>query len=244
MTLKVIGAGFGRTGTSSLQIALEQLGFGKCYHMREVFAHREHAPLWYAASQGQPVDWDVIFAGYQATVDWPGCTFYQELMRYYPDAKVLLSVRDPERWYTSAYNTIYSFRRNAPPKWLYWLKSPSWRLGRWMSDGIIWDGIFAGRFEDRAYAIEVFKRHTAEVQRVVPAERLLVYHVKEGWEPLCRFLDVPVPTTPFPHLNDTAEFQRMMEDRIKEGRLKLAPLMAFVVVAVALLLWRRQRDPA
>ena len=200
--------------------------------------------MWMAASQGKSVDWEALFAGYQAAVDWPASAFYQELMRHYPDAKVLLSVRDPDKWHASAFNTIYSFRRNAPPKWLYWLKSPAWRISRRMSDGIIWDGIFQGRFEDKAYAIEVFQRHSAEVQRVVPAERLLVYHVKEGWEPLCRFLNVPVPNTPFPHLNDAAEFQRMMEDRIKEGRLKLAPILAFVAVAVGLLLWQRRRYAA
>src|SRR4051812_1473786 len=94
MMIRVIGAGFGRTGTLSLKAALEMLGFGPCYHMSEVFAHPEHFALWTAAWRGQPIDWDALFHGYQATVDWPGCAFYQQLMRQYPDAKVLLSVRD------------------------------------------------------------------------------------------------------------------------------------------------------
>src|SRR5436853_403737 len=113
MTIKVIGAGFGRTGTSSLKIALEELGFDKCYHMREVMEHPQHAPIWTAAYNGRPVDWDALLRGYQATVDWPGCTFYKELMRQYPDAKVLLSVRDPEKWHTSALNTIFSIRQTS-----------------------------------------------------------------------------------------------------------------------------------
>src|SRR5690242_7699355 len=106
-SLKVIGAGFGRTGTLSLKVALEELGFGPCYHMIEVFQYPEHAKLWEAATQGKPIDWDQIFANYQATVDWPGCTFYADLMARYPDAKVLLSVRDPETWYESVMSTIY-----------------------------------------------------------------------------------------------------------------------------------------
>ncbi|HEX6289915.1 MAG TPA: sulfotransferase [Herpetosiphonaceae bacterium] len=241
MTIKVIGAGFGRTGTSSLQAALEQLGFGKCYHMREVFAHPEHARIWLAASQGKSVDWDALLAGYQATVDWPGCTFYREMMAHYPDAKVLLSVRDADRWHQSALNTIYGFRRNAPPKWLWWLKSPSWRLHRRMGDSIIWDGTFGGRFEDKHHAISIFKRHNAEVQRAVPAERLLVYDVKQGWEPLCRFLGVPVPDTPFPHLNDTAEFQRMLRQRLRSDRLALNGALMLVMLGLGLLVWLRQR---
>jgi hypothetical protein len=107
MNLEVIGAGFGRTGTMSLKVALEELGFGPCYHMREVFEHPEHIELWGAAIQGKPVDWEQIFGNYRATVDWPGCTFYNELLERNPDAKVILTVRDPQRWYESAYNTIY-----------------------------------------------------------------------------------------------------------------------------------------
>ncbi len=98
-TIKVIGAGLGRTGTLSLKAALEELGFSRCYHMTDVFAHLEHARVWDDAARGLPVDWDTLFQGYQATVDWPGCAFYEEFMRRYPDAKVILSVRDPERWY-------------------------------------------------------------------------------------------------------------------------------------------------
>jgi hypothetical protein len=108
MTLDVIGAGFGRTGTMSLKVALEKLGFGPCYHMSEVFAHPEHVESWRAAAQGKEVDWEQIFGGYRATVDWPACSFYGELMEKYPDAKVILTVRDPQRWYESAYNTIYT----------------------------------------------------------------------------------------------------------------------------------------
>jgi hypothetical protein len=107
MSLEVIGAGFGRTGTMSLKVALETLGFGPCYHMTEVFTHPEHVELWRAATQGKPVAWEQIFDGYRATVDWPGCTFYAQLMQRYPDAKVILTVRDPQKWYESVYNTIY-----------------------------------------------------------------------------------------------------------------------------------------
>jgi Sulfotransferase domain len=210
MTIKLIGAGFGRTGTLSLQAALQQLGFDKCYHMSSVITHPSHVQHWTAALDGKPVDWNSLFAGYQATVDWPGCTFYRELMAQYPDAKVLLSVRDPERWYASVYNTIYSLWHGSFGQQIRSSLPFSSRF-QTMNERLIWQGAFNGRFEDKAYAIEVFNQHNAEVQRTVPPERLLVYQVSEGWEPLCRFLDVPVPTTPFPHLNDTVTFKRRIK---------------------------------
>jgi hypothetical protein len=206
MPLKVIGAGLGRTGTLSLKMALEELGVSRCYHMVEVFRHPEHVALWDAAGRGEPVDWESLFRGYQATVDWPGCNFYQDYLRLYPDAKVILTVRDPDRWYESAWQTIYQVRL-AFPRWFRTVNPRVRRLIR-MLDRLIWDGMFQGRFEDKAHAIEVFNRHNEDVKRVVPPDRLLVYEVREGWGPLCSFLGVPVPEgKPFPHVNDAEEFR-------------------------------------
>jgi hypothetical protein len=210
MSLKIIGAGLGRTGTLSLKAALERLGFSKCYHMTEVFANPGHVQVWDAASRGEPVDWEGLFRGYQATVDWPGCNFYREYLRLYPEAKVILTTRDPDRWYDSARQTIY-YVMNAFPRWIIPLVPRMRRTWR-MLDRLIWDGMFRGRFEDRAHAIEVFNRHNEEVRRVVPPDRLLVYEVKEGWGPLCSFLGVSAPECePFPHLNDTEEFRSRIE---------------------------------
>lgn len=216
--LRVIGAGFGRTGTLSLKRALEQLGFGPCYHMLEVFAHPEHVPTWLAATRGEPVDWHPIFERFQATVDWPACSFYEQLMAAYPQAKVLLSVRDPQRWYDSAYDTIYSISRQGATGLQAVLRGAAFRLlklvrpniaaGSEMVNALVWRKTFGGRFGDRDYACSIFEEHIAEVKRRVPADRLLVYEVKQGWEPLCAFLGVPVPDTPFPHLNDRASWGR------------------------------------
>jgi hypothetical protein len=207
VAMKVIGAGFGRTGTMSLKVALEQLGFGPCYHMYEVSQHPDHIPMWQAAAEGKPVDWIELFRGYQAAVDWPACSFYRELMELHPDAKVLLTVRDPQRWYESVMNTIY-FTNTAESD------EPETNEQFHMIRTLIWQGTFDGRFEDKDHAIAVFERHIDDVKRHVPAERLLVYEVQQGWEPLCRFLDVPVPEdTPFPRLNDTAAFQQRQADR-------------------------------
>src|SRR5262245_39057269 len=112
--MKLIGAGFGRTGTMSLKAALERIGYGPCYHMSEVFEHPEHATLWAAAAKGELSDWSDLLGGYEATTDWPGCTFWRELMDAYPEAKVLLNVRDPERWYTSVENSFLAMRRQLP----------------------------------------------------------------------------------------------------------------------------------
>ena len=203
MTLEVIGAGFGRRGTMSLKVALEELGFGRCYHMIEVFEHPEHVSLWGAAIRGEPLDWEKIFGSYQAAVDWPTTAFYKELMKVYPHAKVLLTIRDPEKWYESTMNTLYPTVDTPEP-------SPIMR----MAAKLIWEQTFDGNFEDRRYAIEVFKRHNEEVKKHVPPERLLVYEVNEGWKPLCEFLGVEIPEEkPFPHLNDTEAFKGMVQQR-------------------------------
>lgn len=199
MPLEVIGAGFGRTGTLTLKTALERLGFGPCYHMSECSANAEtHVPFWTAAARGGEVDWDAFFAGYRATTDWPACDFYRELVERYPDAKVILSLRDPRRWYESVAGTIYPTSRRPRPD-----RASSWRE---MVEELIWQGTFAGRFEEMDAAVEVFERHNAEVARTVPPERLLEYRVQDGWEPLCAFLGVPVPKEPFPHANERQAF--------------------------------------
>jgi hypothetical protein len=201
MAIKVIGAGFGRNGTMSLKRALERLGFDKCYHMAEVFEHPEHVPIWHAAARGKSVDWDTVFEGYQASVDWPSCNFWQEQMARYPDAKVVLSERDPERWYESVMNTIYPM--SMPQRHSEDPVKKSWGL---MAYDLVWQGTFGGRVEDKDHAIGVYKAHNRKVRETVPAERLLVHESKMGWGPLCEFLECPVPEDEYPRSNSTEEF--------------------------------------
>lgn len=220
MTLEVIGAGFGRTGTSSLKVALERLGFAPCDHMGEVFLHPERAALWREAAAakaaGQAFAWERLYAGYKATTDWPGAYFWRELADAYPAAKVLLSVRDPERWYDSARRTIRAMRGN--PEIGQTVAAAIGRRGRpdmaWMPalvDAVVFDGTFGGRFDDKAHALRVFAEHNAAVQAAIPPERLLLFDVEQGWEPLCRFLGVPVPAgEPFPHLNEAATLEALL----------------------------------
>ena len=231
MPLKIIGAGLGRTGTLSMKQALEDLGFVKCYHMTEVFAHPDHVPVWDAAARGEKVDWEQLFAGYQATVDWPGCEFFEEYARLYPDAKVILTVRDPERWHQSVLQTIFAVRTMFESRFA--VVPPKMRAFGRMVDRLIWSGKFHGRFADKAHAIDVFNQHTERVKAVIPAEKLLIFDVKDGWEPLCSFLNVPVPAgKPFPHVNDTKEFQK----NILRGMLitKYLPLAVLAIVALVL----------
>lgn len=223
--LKIIGAGFGRTGTLSLKVALEELGLGPCYHMVEVLEHPEHLKYWVAAARGESINWEDIFQEYQATMDWPGCVFYETLMHAYPDARVLLTVRDPERWYESASNTIMQQiggRRTVGMIFfsvllsIIRLFSPSLRHLRLMQGAIIARGTFGGKFLNKRHTITVFQQHIEAVKRQVPPEKLLVYEVKEGWEPLCSFLGVEVPRDkPFPHLNDRASFGTIDMQRIR-----------------------------
>ena len=243
--LKVIGAGFGRTGTLSLKSALEILGFSPCYHMLSVLEKPSDVLRWEAIARGESRDWRGILAGYQATVDWPAVSFYKELFQEFPDAKVVLSVRDPERWYESSSSTIYQMHKNKLIRspllspLITLLSGGRNRIGR-MVDKLVWHDEFHDRFEDKAYALEIFNRHIEEVKLTIPANQLLVYEVKQGWGPLCEFLGVEVPAgTPFPRLNERDNFVGnqfwKIGQRAIQGGLVLLAGSAAVLVAWQLL---------
>jgi hypothetical protein len=206
MSLKVIGAGFGRTGTLSLKLALEELGLGPCYHMIEVNAHPEHDPLWLALARGETADWRPMLQGYASTVDWPTTYIWKELAAANPQAKIVLTLRDAERWYESAAATIFArmleFQalRSDPDA-----VDPARRRHMEMIDTLIVEKTFGGSLA-KNHAIRVFNAHNEEVRRLVPPERLLVYESGEGWEKLCAFLGVPVPAAPYPKVNSTDDF--------------------------------------
>ena len=198
-TMHVIGAGVGRTGTYSLKLALNQLGLGPCHHMEEVlFNMPVQVPLWEAALDGH-ADWEAVFKGYESTVDWPTAGFFRELNAAFPTAKFVLTVRSPESWADSFSETIYKLlagRHQAPAEMQDWLT---------MAAGVISKTGFPEGL-DMAGMMQAFNAHNDAVKAAIPADRLLVYQVKEGWEPLCVFLGVPVPDAPFPRTNDRAEF--------------------------------------
>jgi hypothetical protein len=206
----VIGAGFGRTGTLSLKSALERLGFGPCHHMVELIEDAQQTSLWTRVVHGETADWDAVYRGYRATVDWPGARFWRQLAGHFPQAKVILTVRDPQRWYESAAQSIYR-AANAPHP-----ADPVMAQMRQIVHDVVWDGEFDGRFNDAEHAIEVFNEHNEAVRREIPADRLLVFEVGQGWEPLCRFLGVSVPDEPFPHSNDRRSFTEKRQLRPEE----------------------------
>jgi hypothetical protein len=207
-TLKIVGAGWGRTGTTSTLAALNELGFGPSYTFFTIMSEKpEHFPLWLAAYAGEPVDWHALFAGFNSVVDWPACDFYPALLNEWPEARVILNVRDPEGWYASMVNTIWEVYEQMREAGQTVESSQLFRLGQTM----VWQGTFHGRFTDKAYAISLFEQHNERVQAELPAEKLLVYDVKDGWEPLCRFLDIPIPDHPFPRLNDTDAFRARVQ---------------------------------
>jgi len=203
MALQVVGAGFGRTGTLSLKLALEHLGFGPCHHMFELREHPEQLPFWQAAARGEMPDWDAVFAGYKACVDWPSARFWRGIAAHFTGAKVILSVRRAESWVKSVHATIYPSMRE-----LDGLEPGPTRDRREMSYEIIVNQTFDGRLGDPQHAIAVYQAHIADVQRTIAPERLLTFDVAEGWGPLCDFLGVPAPDMPFPNTNSTEEFQK------------------------------------
>jgi hypothetical protein len=201
MALEIIGPGFGRTGTNSLKIALEHLGFGRCHHMFEVRDNPEKLSEWQALARGDSVDWDQVFDGYRSQVDWPGARYWRELAAHFPKAKVVLTVRDPDEWFDSVQATIVPFlaARGKHP-------APHVNAIAEMGHQAIVVPIFDDRMTDRAHATRVFKEHIAEVQSEISPDRLLTFDLRDGWEPLCEFLQVDLPDIPFPKTNSSKQF--------------------------------------
>lgn len=199
MTMQVIGLGVGRTGTYSLKLAINELGLGPCHHMEKVLHNLPvQVPLWSAAVQGNP-NWQAIYDGYHSAVDWPTAGFFRELVAAYPSAKFVLTHRNPENWADSFAATIYALlaqKDQTPPEMQDWLA---------MCSAVIARTGFPGGL-DRDGLIKAFMAHNEAVKMAIPAKQLLIYEVKSGWEPLCAFLGVPVPASPFPRTNDRAEF--------------------------------------
>ena len=201
MTLDIIGAGFGRTGTSSLKTALEHLGFGPTHHMFEVRDNPHLLQPWQAAAAGEPLDIARAFAGYRSQVDWPGARYWRELAQFYPQAKVILTVRDPDLWFDSVQATIAPFIAG---RGQHGADHPN-AIAQ-MGYELIVKPLFDDRLSDRAHATAIFRQHVEDVQAAIPAERLLTFDVSQGWAPLCAFLGCPVPGISFPRLNSSRQF--------------------------------------
>ena len=210
MPLEIIGAGFGRTGTNSLKLALEHLGFGPCHHMFEVRDNPELLPDWEAAARGEGVDWDAVFVGYRAQVDWPGARYWRELAAHFTDAQVILTVRDPDAWFDSVLATIVPFIEARGTH-----SSPHVNAICEMAYRTIVASIFDDRMSDREHATQVFREHIVTVQSEVPARRLLTFDPREGWPPLCDFLGVEVPDISFPRTNSS---KRFVDDQWEQGQ--------------------------
>lgn len=201
MGLSVIGAALGRTGTKSLKIALERLGFGPCHHMEEVFQNPMQLPHWWAAIAGETVDWDVVLAGYNSCTDYPSAYFWRELAHTYPDAKVVLTMRSVESWWESYSNTIMKVLQNVPKE-----APPHVREVREMAASLWTEKTFGAPLDDKAAGFAAYEKYVDSVIASISSDRLLCFDVREGWEPLCKFLGKPVPDGDFPRTNNSSEF--------------------------------------
>lgn len=199
MALRVIGAGFGRTGTESLKRALEMLGYGPCYHMYEVLPHQDRVDMWRGILSGAvSPDWEAVFEGYSSTVDWPTAHYWRELSAHYPDARIVLSWRSPESWYASMDATILQIIRGETDP-----DSIPYKLGH---------QVFDGKYDDPAHIMDVYRRHVDEVKAALGPDRLLVLELGSGWKPLCTFLGCPVPDAPYPTGNDGEQFHQRVSE--------------------------------
>lgn len=201
MQLKVVGAGVGRTATASLKRALEYLLGGSCYHMRELIANPDHAPVWHSAAFGTMPDWHAVLPGYVAAVDYPASAFWPELSAAFPEALVLLSLRSGESWWESARQTIYAPREREPG--LMTEMSAQISRTRFPIHPII--------HKDRQASIDLFNGWNQRVIDMVPPERLLVWQASDGWEPICAALGLPLPPMPFPHTNTKEEWWQRVD---------------------------------
>ena len=215
MSLKIIGAGFGRTGTLSTQFALNQLGY-RCYHMKEIMQkeNKGHLDFWLKVSESPPEtehDWDHVFANYSATVDYPSSCVWLELVEANPEAKVLLTLHPggPEAWYKSTTETIYAISKMWEGKFLAFFISPFRKMTR-MTSKLIWEQFLHGTMDNKEDAIKRYNEHIEEVKRLIPQDKLLIFSVDQGWEPLCSFLGKEVPKSQFPNVNDKAEMKTMI----------------------------------
>jgi hypothetical protein len=193
MTLEVIGAGFGRTGTDSMREALNILGLGPCHHMFEVITNEEQKRMWRAFVQGASIGWDPLFAGYASCVDWPSAHYWKQLADFYPEAKVVLTWRSAESWWESFEKTLVPVMR---------MSTDPASLGL----ALVRDQVFGGRLDDREHAITIYEKNVAAVKATIAPGRLLVHEAGDGWEPLCAFLGKPVPDQPYPSRNSASEF--------------------------------------
>jgi hypothetical protein len=222
MSIKIIGAGFPRTGTTTLKRSLEMLGYEKCYHMKELLTKPEMLPHWLSMENTGTMDWDTLYKGYSASVDLPAYPYYKEHLERYPDAKIILTVRPFESWYKSVHSTIWQAGPQNLAQKLQMMGRMAFnpRLRKVIScikfvRRHLWDQQFQGRFEDKAFVEKIFHQHIEGVKADVPAEKLLVYDVRDGWEPLCQFLDLPIPTEALPHLNKRENFKTMLAELMK-----------------------------
>ncbi|MFB7655120.1 MULTISPECIES: sulfotransferase family protein [unclassified Streptomyces] len=205
--LKLINAGLGRTGTTSLKTALDRLGLGPCFHMFDIVGDIGRLQQWERiVCDGESPDWTAVFDGYASAADGPCALYYRQISQAFPDARTVLTVRDPDSWYRSTHDTLYQFALRSmanPPE----PGSPQARLFR-ITNTMVWDGLFGGRFADKDHAVDVYHRHNEEVVRTLGADNVLVYDVRQGWEPLCDFLGVDTPREAFPRTNDTASMRQ------------------------------------
>ena len=222
MSIKIIGAGLPRTGTNTLKESLEILGYKKTYHMKELLVKPKDLHYWLTLKETGNTKWDELYDGFEATVDFPGYPWYKEHMKKYPDAKVILTVRPFENWYASIYSTIWQAGPQTLGQKLGMLSkllfNPHLRSVIKcvkFAKGTIFGVHLQGRFQDKAFAEKVFNKHIEEVKAHVPADKLLVYDVSEGWGPLCKFLGVEEPAVPLPHLNKKENFKAMLVELMK-----------------------------
>lgn len=224
MSLKVVGLGMPRTGTSSLKAALEAIGFGPCLHMDNLFNTPPLVDAWHQFLEQGEGDFGKLFPGFASSTDFPGCLMYREIYQQYPEAKFILGCRDADAWYDSVMRTIYEVVPNTEEGWAGLRKrgedNPRFKnIGNalWLVGEYLLNDYFQGDFLNREHTVERYNTFYDDVRNFIPIDQLLEYEISEGWEPICKFLGVEVPELPFPYKNKTIDFQQQIGKMIGSG---------------------------
>ena len=206
MALSVIGVGFMRTGTESLKMALEILGYGPCHHMKVVLSDPDQEALWRRVVAGETIPWETLYDGYNSAVDFPTAFYWRELTAHYPESPLILTVRSSESWYASMTKSVFPTLKK--------LTDPGS-----VGSAMISQGTFDGRGDDPDHAVAVYEKHNNDVQSAFSSDRLLVYELGSGWTPLCEFLGKPIPDEDYPHSNTAEEFDEFFDKRLSRMNL-------------------------
>ena len=238
---QVIVAGMSRTGTKSIKQALEILygNNARAYHMTEVLNQPKHLEIWsdlaFGRRQVSQQVWEQLLDGYIATTDMPCAFYFKELAEAFPNAKVVLTVRDESEWFESFCRLLvvvhrFQYLRFLPPL------NRFWPYGTKLNQMVFGDRAFERSEPVREVFIEAYRQHNERVRQSIAPDRLLEFNVQQGWKPLCEFLELDVPQSDFPHSNaGISGPSKILGNAVRQSLRRLSRVVGVIFFSMILL---------